>query len=113
MHGLANNLDKFHAGRLRCAQRRRRVADQLARVADQDRRGGRQPCLILDIPNGRGRAVAEDVERAGPLAPQRAQIAGRICRAHATLHLPLSNSGRWGDPGPELPGIRETSNEYS
>jgi hypothetical protein len=37
------------------------VADQLAREADQDRRQGRQPRPVCDLPDGRGRGAAADV----------------------------------------------------
>ena len=37
------------------------VADEPAREADQDRREGRQPRALRDIPAGRGRGVATDV----------------------------------------------------
>jgi hypothetical protein len=37
------------------------VADQLAREADQDRRKGREPRPLRDLPDGRGRGAATDV----------------------------------------------------
>ena len=39
------------------------VGDQPARVADQDRREGRQPRSLRDIPDGRGRSAATNVPR--------------------------------------------------
>jgi len=39
------------------------VADQPAREVDQDRREGRQPRALCDLPDGRGRGVATDVRR--------------------------------------------------
>src|SRR5713226_6417335 len=39
------------------------VADQPARETDQDRREGRQPRALRDLPNGRGRGVAADARR--------------------------------------------------
>ena len=39
------------------------VAVQPAREVDQDRREGRQPRALCDLPDGRGRGVATDVRR--------------------------------------------------
>jgi hypothetical protein len=39
------------------------VADQSAREADQDRRKGRQPWPLRDVPDGRGRGIGADVRR--------------------------------------------------
>src|SRR5271169_1116434 len=52
------------------------VADQLARKADQDRREGRQPRALRDIPDGRGRSAAADVRRR-PIADRPAAGAAR------------------------------------
>jgi hypothetical protein len=40
---------------------RRKVVDQPAREADQDRRQGRQPRSLRHVPDGRGRGAAADV----------------------------------------------------
>jgi hypothetical protein len=39
------------------------VADQSARETDQDRRQGRQPWALCDLPDGLGRRIATDVRR--------------------------------------------------
>src|SRR6202049_3996757 len=55
------------------------VADQLAREADQDRRQGRQPRPVCDLPDGRGRGAAADVP-GNPVADRPA--AGTAGRRH-------------------------------
>jgi hypothetical protein len=56
--------------------RRAVVADQLAREADQNRRQGRQPRPVCDLPDGRGRSAAADVP-GNPVADRPA--AGTTC----------------------------------
>src|SRR6266850_6398694 len=52
---------QFHANPGDAKDRGAVVVDQLAREADQDRREGRPPRSLRDVPVGRGRGVAADV----------------------------------------------------
>ena len=60
----------------RCQRRRGRVADQLAREANQDRRQDHKPRPLCHFPNGRNRGATVDVRR-HPVADRPA--AGTTC----------------------------------
>jgi hypothetical protein len=59
LYALAYNLGNF----MRTLTMPKTVADQPAREADRDRRHGRQPWPLCDVPAGRSRGVAADVRR--------------------------------------------------
>jgi DDE family transposase len=71
LHVLAYNLGNF--------MRTLAMPDQPARDVDQDRREGRQPWPLRDLPDGRGRSSGTNVRR-DPVADRPA--AGRHQRRH-------------------------------
>src|SRR5262249_11946759 len=79
-HALAYNLANLMRT-LAMPKTRPVVADQSPRDADQDRREGRQPPALRDIPDGRGRVAATDVRR--HLSPI-TQLRGRPRRMSGT-----------------------------
>jgi hypothetical protein len=62
LHALAYNFGNFMPT-WRYPRRTAVVADQSARETDQDRRQGRQPWALCDLPDGLGRRIATDVRR--------------------------------------------------